>query len=446
MIVFKKIYNRFFSRSAGRFAAFLLFSLPLANAYAAQVTLAWDPNPEINVAGYKVYYGDASRVYAHAVDVGTQTVYLLTGLQNGGTYYFAATAYDTFGNESDYSAELSWTSPAGDTPPVNEPPYAVLSADIIDNDPLLVSFDGGSSYDNDGQVVKYTWDFGAGAGGDLAYIEHEFPAAGDYTVTLTVTDDEGATAYDNATVSVYDDSYSAGEIFVNFQPAEALAPPGYLVDSGEYFDEAAGYGWTQIDSFKVEDRRLEDSLGREYDTLLYLSPAAVWEMALESGQYVVTVCMGDPSYPIGRQNARAEGLPVIVNESLNDDLRWVTRNITVDVTDGRLTLTFEGGRRFVRLCWVKIRKAHASAAAAIDAEITAGSLSRQMTFDGSSSNGFDPLTATYLWDFGDGESGLGIYIKHVFPTSGVYPVSLTVRDEQGGLAMAVKKIMVVSGQ
>jgi hypothetical protein len=64
-----------------------------------------------DVAGYKLYYGQASRQYTSTVDVGNQTSYRLTGLQGGHTYYFAVTAYDSAGNESTFSSEAYVITP-----------------------------------------------------------------------------------------------------------------------------------------------------------------------------------------------------------------------------------------------------------------------------------------------------------------------------------------------
>jgi len=75
--------------------------------HAAQVTLAWDRNTETDIAGYRVYYGTGSRVYNWFFDVGNATTYTVTGLADGSTYYFAATAYDSSGFESTYSGEVS---------------------------------------------------------------------------------------------------------------------------------------------------------------------------------------------------------------------------------------------------------------------------------------------------------------------------------------------------
>ncbi len=88
---------------------FFLFLLYICNrAFAGDVSLAWDPSPSPNVAGYKLYVGNSSRNYGTPVMVGNQTTYTVTGLLRG-TYYFAVTAFDANGNESDYSNEVSTT-------------------------------------------------------------------------------------------------------------------------------------------------------------------------------------------------------------------------------------------------------------------------------------------------------------------------------------------------
>jgi hypothetical protein len=90
-------------------AFFLTFHVFIPNAFSSQVPLAWDPNTEPDLAGYKLYYGNASEDYSQVLDVGDTTMYTVTNLTAGNTYYFAVTAHDASGYESDYSNEVSTT-------------------------------------------------------------------------------------------------------------------------------------------------------------------------------------------------------------------------------------------------------------------------------------------------------------------------------------------------
>ncbi|MFO7991635.1 MAG: S8 family serine peptidase [Thermoplasmata archaeon] len=55
----------------------------------------------------------------------------------------------------------------------------------------LYHFSALGSYDPDGEIVSYHWDFGDGSNATGMYVDHEYSEAGEYVVTLTVTDDDG---------------------------------------------------------------------------------------------------------------------------------------------------------------------------------------------------------------------------------------------------------------
>ena len=84
-------------------------------AHAATVTLAWDSNEEMDVAGYRVYYGTTSGHYTTMISVGNKTSCTITNLEPGQTYYFNATAYEFSGNESGFSDEIPYTVPFVDS-------------------------------------------------------------------------------------------------------------------------------------------------------------------------------------------------------------------------------------------------------------------------------------------------------------------------------------------
>lgn len=90
----------------------VLVSIFAQSAYAAGVMVSWAENSESDIAGYRVYYGTASRDYVSSLDAGNYTSIEIDDLNPGGTYYISVTAYDTSGNESDYSEEIQVTVPA----------------------------------------------------------------------------------------------------------------------------------------------------------------------------------------------------------------------------------------------------------------------------------------------------------------------------------------------
>ena len=63
-----------------------------------------------------------------------------------------------------------------------------------------VDFDGSSSYDPDGTIVSYAWNFGDGATASGATVSHVYPYEGTFTVTLTVTDNQGKTGVSTQSV------------------------------------------------------------------------------------------------------------------------------------------------------------------------------------------------------------------------------------------------------
>lgn len=85
----------------------LMLFLSVPAAADSNVGLAWDQSPSPNLAGNRVYVGTASRTYGPPITIGLQTAYTVTGLKGPATYFFAVTAFDSAGNESDFSNEVS---------------------------------------------------------------------------------------------------------------------------------------------------------------------------------------------------------------------------------------------------------------------------------------------------------------------------------------------------
>lgn len=102
---------RWFENS-GLTAVLVLLSVCFtAKGATSSVSLSWNTTAASGIAGYNVYYGGASGTYTNMVSVGNSTNAHISGLVDGDTYYFAATAYDAYGDESGFSSEVSYIVP-----------------------------------------------------------------------------------------------------------------------------------------------------------------------------------------------------------------------------------------------------------------------------------------------------------------------------------------------
>jgi len=129
----------------------LLFS---SLVWAGSVSLKWDPNDPVDLAGYKMYYkvGSSGEPYDGVgaiegnspIDVGNVITFTLNGLTDGDTYYFVVTAYNVEQDESGYSNEVN-------------------TLIVIDLYPPTVT---GTTPTND---TTPTWSWSSGGGGNGTY-------------------------------------------------------------------------------------------------------------------------------------------------------------------------------------------------------------------------------------------------------------------------------------
>jgi large repetitive protein len=144
-------------------------------------------DPDGTLASYAWDFGDGVRGSGRT----TQHSYAAEG-----TYQVTLTVTDDQGGIDTLTQPVIVKLPG---PPVNAVPNASFTSDVKD---LVASFDGSGSSDPDGTVVSYAWRFGDGTTDTGRTAQHTYAADGTYAVTLTVTDDQGASGSVTQTVTV----------------------------------------------------------------------------------------------------------------------------------------------------------------------------------------------------------------------------------------------------
>ena len=138
---------------------------------------------------------------------------------------------------------------------------------------------------------------------------------------------------------------------VNFQPATAPVPAGYMADSGALFgDRGIGltYGWAGRKPTPVVQRRVRrpsDGVDDRYDTFAIMQGRASgsrWQMQVPSSTYQVSITAGDPAVSSGRYRIMVDGV-LVVNGKATKAQRWVSGSEQLMVSNGLLTVTVPRG-------------------------------------------------------------------------------------------------------
>jgi PKD repeat protein len=135
-----------------------------------------------------------------------------------GTYSVTLTVTDNDGATDTQTRAVSVTAPVANTPPV-----ASFTSSCTD---LTCNFNASGSSDPSGVIASYSWSFGASG----VTASNTFTSAGTYNVTLTVTDDEGATDSQTNSVTVTAPPTS-GNVLTN-----GVARTGLAANTGSYID------------------------------------------------------------------------------------------------------------------------------------------------------------------------------------------------------------------
>ncbi len=236
-----------------------------------------------------------------------------------------------------------------------------------------IMFNGSGSSDPDGSIVNYTWSFGDNTTGYGRNVTHRYADNGVYTVTLTVTDDDGAT--DTMSISLPVGNMPPSPV-IDVLPAEPTTadlvvfngsgssdPDGSIVNYTWMFgDNTTGYGNMAVHRYR------------------------------DNGTYTATLMVRDD----------------------DNDTATASRNITVANVPPRANYTYKPP-------------------SPSDVDV--------VEFTDTSSDPDGSITA-WRWEFGDGATSTAQNPRHTFPDNGIYTVNLTVTDDDGATGTISRSIEV----
>jgi len=131
-------------------------------------------------------------------------------------------------------------------------PQAVIEADVISGQPPLhVHFDGSGSYDLDGTIVSYEWDFDDNGIVDATGViaDHVYDIGSTYTCKLVVTDDDDQT--DEETIDIHVVDHLVDDAVVVYHTVPEEMRPGHTQVVILTVENTGTTSWTDIDGYQL---------------------------------------------------------------------------------------------------------------------------------------------------------------------------------------------------
>ncbi|MFD1587793.1 PKD domain-containing protein [Halorientalis brevis] len=326
-----------------------------------------------------------------------------------------------------------------------------------------IAFDGTNSSDSDGSISSYEWAFGDNSTATGPNVTHAYSSSGNYTATLTVTDDKGATATDTVEITVG----------ANSSPTASATANRTSVDTGDTisFDGSgssdsdgsiSSYEWAFGDNSTATGANVTHAYSSSGN---YTATLTVTDDKGATDSDTVEITVGANSAPTA--SATANQTTVTTSDTISFDgtgssdsdgsistYEWdfgdnttttgATPTYSYDATGNytaTLTVTDDDGATATDTLGITV-ESNAAPTANATANQTTATVNETIAFDGTGSSDSDGSISTYEWDFGDGTTTTGATPTHAYSSTGNYTVALTVTDDDGATATATIEISI----
>ncbi|MFL6238681.1 MAG: PKD domain-containing protein [Actinomycetes bacterium] len=454
------------------------------NVMTCAFTSVGSGDPDGTITSYAWTFGDggtstaATPTYTYAVS---------------GTYPVTLTVTDNSGATNTATRNVSVVKP-------NAPPLASMTVSCTERS---CQFDGTASSDSDGTVASYAWNFGDGSTTTGANASHAYASDGSYNVTLTVTDNQGATGTTTQTVNVAaiaaqvsfvgsDAANKSGTSWTVHVPNTVVAGDGLLVSAATSTNSVPfsgpGAGWSLVK--QASNGVLGTSVWQKVAVSSDAgAPVTLTTASTVNAQLTVLAYRGtlttNPVTAVAESNETTSGTShTTPTVKVPTDGSWVV-SLWTEKTSSSTVLTPPAGQtQRVESCGTgggRICGLLTDGGAAVSSGTTAGGVTAtgdaasvvdtmwtivlgsaaagppnqppsasftsscgllHCSFDGTASSDPDGTIASYAWDFGDGTTDLTNTAtpSHSYAAGGNYTVTLTVTDNRGGMATSTQTV------
>ena len=399
-------------------------------------------DPDGTVVGYAWDFGDGTT----GAGVSATKSYAAAG-----TYTVTLTVTDNLGATASTTHIVTIN-------PVNQPPVANFSA-TPSPAPVgtPVSFSAAGSYDPDGSITAYAWDFGDGTTASGSSVSKTYAAAGTYTVSLTVTDNGGLTGSSSTTVTVtpggggttvvwVEDALPTGAVTAGTEPFTWVTgnPAPY---SGARAHQSTLASGTHQHYFVGAKPNFPVGAGDRLFTYVYLDAAnpprqVMLQFNDGQGSWEHRAYWGAALIPWGGVNMGAlpptgQWVRLEVAASLVGLEGKQVQGVAYAVYDGRATWDYTG-----------VTSAggggNLSPVASFTATPTTTTVGSPIALSAAGSSDPDGTIVSYAWNFGDGTTGSGVTASKSYASAGNYTITLTVTDDDGATASTTRSVTITA--
>jgi PKD repeat protein len=307
-------------------------------------------------------------------------------------------------------------------------------------------FDATGSFDPDGTIAGYLWQFGDGTSSSAPTVHHAYATGNQYPVSLTVTDNSGATGVvmvrvraNTAPVALFTVACSGPTC--TFDGSGSSDPDGTI----------ASYSW----SFGDGQSGAGATVNHTYATGTFSARLTVTDNGGATGTALGTLSVVNAA-PVAAFTSSCNGLTCTFDGSGSSDSDGTITQYHWSFADGSRTVaealgatasyTFAAGGTYTVTLIVTDNGGTTGTVLAslsvVGATFTSTCNGLTCTFDGSGSSVPGGTITQYQWSFGDGSTALGVTASHTF-AAGTYTVTLIVTGN-GGTTTQSQTVSVVA--